>query len=174
MVTTACETSHGLSSESGLDYFGFRYLSSAQGRWTSPDEPFASWDQHDPQTFNLYSYVQNNPLRYIDPNGRDVQICVTGDNDKQKCFNLTDAQYKQLYNQQNGQQGITLPGGTFPTGNITCGGQNCGTARYFEPSMQDDTINVAMFLDFGAGLAKGAFRGIVKLFARDAEEEGGS
>jgi hypothetical protein len=24
-----------------------------------PDEPFAGWDQNDPQTFNLYSYVRN-------------------------------------------------------------------------------------------------------------------
>jgi RHS repeat-associated protein len=31
--------------ETGLDYFGARYLSSAQGRFTSPDEPLLD---HDP------------------------------------------------------------------------------------------------------------------------------
>lgn len=27
--------------ETGLDYFGARYMSAAQGRWISPDAPFA-------------------------------------------------------------------------------------------------------------------------------------
>jgi RHS repeat-associated protein len=55
--------------ETGLDYFGARYLSSAQGRWTSPDEPFADQHPEDPQSWNLYGYVKNNPLRFIDPFG---------------------------------------------------------------------------------------------------------
>jgi RHS repeat-associated protein len=56
------------SSESGLDYFGARYYSGAQGRFTSPDLPV---DQHpaDPQSWNLYSYVRNNPLSMTDPSG---------------------------------------------------------------------------------------------------------
>jgi RHS repeat-associated protein len=60
--------------ETGLDYFGARYLSSAQGRWTSPDwspapepVPYAKLD--DPQTLNLYSYVRNNPLATADADG---------------------------------------------------------------------------------------------------------
>lgn len=60
--------------ETGLDYFGARYFSAAQGRFTSPDwsatpqaVPYA--DPTDPQTLNLYSYVRNNPLRKADPDG---------------------------------------------------------------------------------------------------------
>ncbi len=56
--------------ESGLDYFGARYFSSAQGRWTSPDEPFADQHPEDPQSWNLYGYVRNNPLKNTDPDGR--------------------------------------------------------------------------------------------------------
>jgi len=63
--------------ESGLDYFGFRYLSSAQGRWTSPDEPFADQHPEDPQSWNLYGYVRNNPLKNTDPNGKDCQNGVS-------------------------------------------------------------------------------------------------
>ncbi len=65
-------TSKERDSETGLDYFGARYFSSAQGRFTSADRPFA--DQHaiNPQSWNLYSYTLNNPLRYVDPNGRGV------------------------------------------------------------------------------------------------------
>jgi RHS repeat-associated protein len=55
--------------ETGLDYFGARYFASAQGRFTSPDEIFADQSEGDPQSWNLYAYVRNNPLRYIDPLG---------------------------------------------------------------------------------------------------------
>ena len=53
--------------ESGLDYFGARYYSSAQGRFLSADPVRGS--TRTPQTWNLYVYVLNNPLRFIDPTG---------------------------------------------------------------------------------------------------------
>jgi RHS repeat-associated protein len=60
--------------ETGLDYFGARYLSSAQGRWTSPDwsatpEAVPYGTLSDPQTLNLYGYVRNNPLGKPDVDG---------------------------------------------------------------------------------------------------------
>jgi RHS repeat-associated protein len=57
--------------ETGLDYFGARYYSSIQGRFTSvdPDNDQAWQDLSNPQSWNAYSYVNNNPLRYIDPDG---------------------------------------------------------------------------------------------------------
>ncbi len=56
----------------GLDYFGARYLSSAQGRFTTPDPMTASARASNPQTWNRYSYTLNNPLRFIDPDGLEV------------------------------------------------------------------------------------------------------
>jgi RHS repeat-associated protein len=56
--------------ETGLDYFLARYLSSPMGRFTSADAPFADQHASDPQSWNLYTYVRNNPLRYVDPTGR--------------------------------------------------------------------------------------------------------
>lgn len=56
--------------ETGLDYFGARYMSSAQGRFTSPDLPRVDQHLRDPQSWNLYSYARNSPLRNRDPNGR--------------------------------------------------------------------------------------------------------
>jgi RHS repeat-associated protein len=159
--------------ETGFDFLQSRYFGSVLGRFTSPDEPFAGFEEHDPQSFNLYSYVGNNPLHYTDPGGHDVQVCVAGDDNNQKCLNLSDAEYKQLYDQQNGQQGIGLPGGTFPTGDITCGGQTCGSASYFEPSMQDDTLTVAMVFDVAGSLARGVGRAILNVIERDAVEQGG-
>src|SRR5580698_223161 len=51
-------------SETGLDYFGARYFSSAQGRFRSPDPQYFQKEMlTDPQRFNLYAYTRNNPLR---------------------------------------------------------------------------------------------------------------
>jgi RHS repeat-associated protein len=65
--------------ETGLDYFGARYFSAAQGRFTSPDAPFVDQHTGDPQSWNLYAYVRNNPLRGIDRNGRS-SLCTSGAN----------------------------------------------------------------------------------------------
>ncbi|MBY0507023.1 MAG: RHS repeat-associated core domain-containing protein [Bryobacteraceae bacterium] len=59
--------------ETGLDYFGARYLSSAQGRFTNPDAPFADQHPSDPQSWNLYSYVRNRPLKLVDSDGKQSQ-----------------------------------------------------------------------------------------------------
>jgi RHS repeat-associated protein len=55
--------------ESGLDFFGARYYSGPHGRFTSPDQPLLDQTPADPQSWNLYSYTRNNPLRFIDPTG---------------------------------------------------------------------------------------------------------
>ena len=58
--------------ETGMDYFGARYYSGKRARFTTVD-PFYSWEENlvDPQRWNRYSYVRNNPLRYTDPDGRN-------------------------------------------------------------------------------------------------------
>jgi RHS repeat-associated protein len=58
--------------ESGNDYFGARYYASSMGRWMSPDKPFADQHAANPQSWNLYSYTRNNPLRFVDDDGRVV------------------------------------------------------------------------------------------------------
>ena len=54
-----------------MDYFGARYFSSVQGRFTTTDPvTFATFRKYEPQAINLYSYCANNPLAHIDPDGR--------------------------------------------------------------------------------------------------------
>lgn len=61
--------------ETALDYFGARYFSGAQGRFTSPDPvPFQSEMVSDPQRWNLFSYARNNPTKYVDPTGEAIEL----------------------------------------------------------------------------------------------------
>jgi RHS repeat-associated protein len=56
--------------ESGLDDFAARFYTSNYGRFLSADESKYA-KAADPQTWNLYTYVANNPLNAVDPTGHD-------------------------------------------------------------------------------------------------------
>ena len=66
---------------SGLDYFGARYYASQTGRFTTVD-PMLDIEAAllNPQRWNRYAYVSNNPLRKVDPTGGyeiDVHLYLT-------------------------------------------------------------------------------------------------
>ena len=68
-------TGYERDDETGLDFAQARYYSNVQGRFTSIDSgPFTPAD---PQNFNRYVYVQNNPLKFRDPSGNIIEL--TGD-----------------------------------------------------------------------------------------------
>jgi RHS repeat-associated protein len=67
--------------ETNLDYFNARYLSPNQGRFMSADLPLVDQTEGRPQSWNLYGYARNNPLRLSDPSGRS---CVYNDGDTNK------------------------------------------------------------------------------------------
>jgi RHS repeat-associated protein len=57
-----------------LSYYGVRYYDGVQLGWTQADPmyrfaPDAAWTE--PRRANLYQFVLGNPIRYIDPDGRD-------------------------------------------------------------------------------------------------------
>ena len=54
----------------GLSYFGARYYDPLLGRFMSIDP--ADVDPQDIHSFNRYAYANNNPYRYVDPDGRAV------------------------------------------------------------------------------------------------------
>ena len=60
-------TSQELDAETGLYYYGARYYDPVLARFISPDTIVPSFSS--PQSFNRYSYVYNNPLLYVDPDG---------------------------------------------------------------------------------------------------------
>ena len=71
-------TGHERDGETGLDFMQARYCASVQGRFTSPDPLYLEMKRlSDPQQLNIYVYARNNPLKFIDPSGLDIE--VTGD-----------------------------------------------------------------------------------------------
>jgi RHS repeat-associated protein len=87
-------TGHERDSETGLDYMKARYYASGYGRFLSPDEftggPVSAYSSNDPlppgplpyaditnpQSINKYTYVYNNPLNHIDPDGHCGLPCA--------------------------------------------------------------------------------------------------
>jgi RHS repeat-associated protein len=122
--------------ESGLDYFGARYYASNMGRWMSPDwaakispVPYAKLD--DPQSLNLYSYVRNNPLSRMDPDGhydcngnecKMVKNALKDINKASNSKNLTDDQRSALkgivsfYGKAGDHNGVTVNTGDAAVG----------------------------------------------------------
>jgi RHS repeat-associated protein len=77
-------TSYERDGETNLDYAESRYLSTNLGRFTSTDPVIMSPGRAiDPQQINLYIYTRNNPLKYVDPDGEDINE-PTGLNEKEQ------------------------------------------------------------------------------------------
>ena len=71
-------TGYEADAETGLNFAQARYQSSLQGRFTSVDPLGASASVGDPQSFNRYSYVNNNPTNLTDPTGMMTPNPETG------------------------------------------------------------------------------------------------
>ncbi len=60
-------TGHRDDPETGLTYMGARYYSPMLGRFMGVDP--AGVDESNVLSFNRYAYANNNPYKYVDPNG---------------------------------------------------------------------------------------------------------
>ncbi len=77
--TTTCSQNYKFTgkerdTETGNDYFGARFYENNLGRFMSVDPKAASGHTVDPQTWNRYAYARNNPLMFVDPDGRDYRL----------------------------------------------------------------------------------------------------
>src|SRR4029077_5179556 len=151
-TTTRKFTGKERDSESGLDYFGARHYASSLGRYMRPDDPFA--DQHPgaPQSWNLYSYVRNNPLNGTDPSGHE---CVSNGNggwqwsgSGETCEDV-DAQNEEYM--QSGQASATVNG---------CEGEgaaSCLGAMVSDLTSTSSLSEVGVYGILGAQAAEGAW-----------------
>jgi RHS repeat-associated protein len=93
--------------ESGLDNFDARYLASSFGRFTSPDPDDISGVLHmddDPQSWNSYAYVRNNPLSLTDPTGTVFRRAATDAEKAQGLTQVCDVTDSQYVNSSKEQQ----------------------------------------------------------------------
>lgn len=64
------------SEKDDLDYMHARYYSPWMGRFLSVDPVGGSPEI--PQSWNRYAYVVGNPVRFVDPDGEETQLAVSG------------------------------------------------------------------------------------------------
>jgi RHS repeat-associated protein len=119
-------TGYEADGETGLNFAQARYQSPIQGRFTSVDPLGASGSVADPQSFNRYSYVNNNPTNLTDPTGMMTPNPATGmvqTDDESYARTLqanSDADFQHAVNNQSAaQRGLTL--NQTPVGDNTRG-----------------------------------------------------
>ena len=114
----------------GLDHTWFRKYESLSGRWTSPDPLGGSIA--DPQSFNRYSYVQNDPVNLIDPLGL---FCVDYERWDEKTATLYV--WSECYLEDGGTGGYIPPSGGWPAGDPGggTGGGGQGPAPGFDKNL---------------------------------------
>ncbi len=153
---TAADTSHKFTGkerdgESGLDNFGARYDSSWMGRFMSPDPENTSGFAHmdDPQGWNGYSYVRNNPLLYSDPDGMNYTVCQQVENsriEQKNCTEITDDQYDQW---RKDNQNLSVSAG----GSIYSGNNKIGSAYYYNEKVGETLQEAGARADVGVKAA---------------------
>ena len=88
---TAKYTGAERDTETGFDFMQARYHANVQGRFMSPDPGNAGAGIGNPQSWNGYSYVGNNPMAFVDPSGLDPCVDNTNPETGASCVSVTDS-----------------------------------------------------------------------------------
>ena len=70
----------------GTDEAMFRRYNRWHSRFDQPDPYNGSYDLTDPQSFNRYSYVENDPVNFVDPIGLEPSVGCGADQSFADCF----------------------------------------------------------------------------------------
>jgi RHS repeat-associated protein len=146
--------------ESGLDYFGARYYGSSMGRFMSPDPSRLSINPKNPQTWNRYSYVYNNPLGLKDDNGK-WPTAIHNQIIDNAFPNLSPAQRQILKNVSADQD------------NVFYGGQANSSAYQHAMSSPDQTVDQAQaqYTDFVSGEESAAQNAQMQFWMADPDNK---
>jgi RHS repeat-associated protein len=91
--------------ETGLDYAESRYYANGLGRFVSADPIIMETKRlADPQSLNLYAYVRNSPLIYVDPNGERFR----GEDDEEVVIRRTKVDGKKVWVIKSGNASADL------------------------------------------------------------------
>jgi RHS repeat-associated protein len=116
------------STASAQDYAQQRYYSNVTGRFFSPDPARASASLSNPQTWNRYAYVHNDPVNFGDPAGLDECAADYG----VPCFSVTDEEHlpgrasgsRSAFGSDNAMLAMDLWGAADPLPVLGGGGGN--------------------------------------------------
>jgi RHS repeat-associated protein len=132
--------------ESGIDYFGERYNASSIGRFMTPD-PLGqdAAEPGDPQTWNAFAYVRNNPTTNIDPDGLD---CVSTSNQTSTSVTVS------VTAGSNCSAGQTYVPGTVDMSSLTYSGTTVGYG--YTPYDTNQTYTIGAGINIGPTISDSA------------------
>lgn len=109
-------TSRRQDADTGLVYMGARYYDPVVGRFVSKDP--AGFDEKNIQSFNRYSYANDNPYRFVDTSGRESMATLTQERMQREYLkgNISEEQLFDLYKAQaaGGAIGLAVMAGAAP------------------------------------------------------------
>jgi RHS repeat-associated protein len=128
-----------------MDYMLARYYSAGMGRFTTVDPAMTlRKNLAEPQRWNRYSYALNNPIRYVDPDGRDIKNAATDPVIRDTATRLSNTPtIQRLYGKDSGNDLLIL------SINIprSQGENEAGEAAIRIEPRSDGTINVTLMVD---------------------------
>jgi RHS repeat-associated protein len=142
---------------SGLDYAEQRYYSSALGRFITPDPYQGSIRIHNPETWNRYAYVVNNPINFNDPHGLDklpgggpfssLDLTIGYNNDAPEGI-VNGRTINGNYYQCNGWNFPYNIHVTFNNSDLTCWMQENVVTNIWVANDQNQPVEVTQYFDF--------------------------
>ena len=140
----------------GLQYLRARWYDPSVGRFINEDTFEGQIDN--PLSLNLYTYVQNNPLIYIDPTGHKLNLSIYNWSNIKRAFNV--AGNRLLYDFRHADQGLIEVADFLVVDDIR---------TIFDPNAStfDKTLAVAGFIPVGKVVKGGKI--FIKLFNGEQE-----
>ena len=92
----------------GLDYMHARHCGPQIGRFTSAD-PIVG-NPEEPQSWNRYAYVRNNPIKLLDPDGKRAILVIVGPSDFDDNKKGLVGHAGLYVTASNGEQGVSYMG----------------------------------------------------------------